>query len=51
MGTKQVHKEVFVKHCQDQIKLLDKFSDEYPELDIRLVTIALEQLIEREYER
>lgn len=50
MGTGQVHKEVFVKHCQDQIKFLDKLSNDYSELDIRLLTIALERLIESEYE-
>lgn len=51
MGTGQVHKEFFVKHCQEQLKILDKFSDEYPELDFRLMEIALERLIESEYEK
>jgi len=50
MGTGQIHKEVFVKHCQDQLKILDKFSDEHPELDFRLIEIALELLIKKEYE-
>jgi len=49
MGTGQIHKEVFVKHCQDQLKILDKFSDKYPELDFRLIEIALELLTEKEY--
>lgn len=51
MGTGQVHKEVFQKHCQDQLKILDKILDEYPEIDFRLIELALERLIQDEYDR
>lgn len=50
MGRGQIHNEVFTKHCQDQIKLLHKFSDDYPELDLRLIEVSLERLIKSEYE-
>jgi len=50
MGTGQVQKEIFQKHCQSQLKILDKISDEYPDLDFRLIEIALERLIQEEYE-
>lgn len=51
MGTGQIHKEVFVKHCQDQLKIINKLAEDNYELDFRLIEVALERLIESEYEK
>jgi len=50
MGTGQIIKEVFVKHIKEQITLLEHLEENNPKLDVKLIEIALEDLIKNEYE-